>query len=73
MESISNKETCRIVAEWDTVVYQAMLTVFLPDILGPCDMSVLLELKTFSKDLPNVLFNAFNRMLFVVYRNSDLK
>lgn len=32
-----NGQLSRIVAEWDAQVYQAMLTIFLPDILGPGD------------------------------------
>jgi hypothetical protein len=34
---MSCRETARVVGEWDTVFYQALVNAFLPDLLGPVD------------------------------------
>ena len=52
---VAHREMCRLVADWDTVVYQAMLTVFLPDILGPGDKAMLRELRNFTVHLPSMI------------------
>jgi hypothetical protein len=58
--AIANRdETDHLLAEWDTVLYQAMLTVFLPDLLGPGDKYLLGELKLFSSKLPDFLRRVF--------------
>lgn len=53
------RETCRAVAEWDAILFQSMLTIFLPDILSQGDKAMLRELRNFTKQLPDVLNAAF--------------
>jgi hypothetical protein len=50
----------RLVSEWDAQVYQAMLNVFLPDILGPGDKDLMKGLRDFSRKLIMLLETAFD-------------
>lgn len=59
LDVLDCRETCRLIAEWDSTVFQAMLSVFLPDILSPGDKAMLRELRSFTKMLPGILASAF--------------
>ncbi|KAI3639942.1 hypothetical protein MIR68_002021 [Amoeboaphelidium protococcarum] len=47
----------RLCGEWDAMVYQALLTVFLPDILGQGDQTMLTGLRNFVKHIPAMVMD----------------